>query len=318
MALMAATLYACDAGGGGSGGSDWAETSANPYEMADTGAVLTASAATPQRANRKLIRTASLELIVADYDATRGSIDTLLERTKGFVSTVHLSYEGRKRVVAIVLRTPASTLDATLSRFKALGRVTRETLETADATTEYVDTDARLRNLGRTEKRLLDVLEGAQGELSEILTVESELDRVRGEVEQLTARIKQLDESVALSTVHLDVREDRAAVVEEPDDLWRPLRELWDNAGALIKNSIGILVTAVAGVGTAIVLLFPLARHFRRRARSATTLAARCGHAHSSQGHNPQERHGPARRRRCDQAAWRRRRGKGSRLIRLP
>ena len=255
---LAMLWVSCDGGGGGGGRDEYAAVDSEPEvtHLRSLGPEV-AEESTPG-VKRKLIRTAMAKIQVADLDATRKHVDELVKKSGGFISHSRIERNPR-RVCTLVIRIPESKLETTRDAFKSLGKVIDESLETLDATTEFVDTEARIRNLTRTEKRLLDVLEKVAGNLAEILPVEAELNRVRGEIERLTARVKQIEDSAALSTIRLELHEESLDVIEEPDDVWKPLRALRRNAGALLKRSFSVLVVFFAGLANIVIVLIPWA-----------------------------------------------------------
>ena len=74
-------------------------------------------------------------------------------------------------------------------------------------TEEFFDLEARIRNKQEEEKRLLKHLADSTGKLEDILKVESELTRVRGEVEQMQGRLRFLANRADLSTVTITATE---------------------------------------------------------------------------------------------------------------
>ena len=68
---------------------------------------------------------------------------------------------------------------------EAIGAVTSKSISGRDVTEEFVDLSARLGNLERQELRLLDIL-NMTTTVDEVLDVERELGRIRGEIESLT------------------------------------------------------------------------------------------------------------------------------------
>jgi hypothetical protein len=205
---------------------------------------------------RKLIRTARLNLLVEDYDTARPAVERILGSVGGVISDAEVSHYGEYRQATVTLRVPAEALDRTLVELRALGKVEHETLGTEDVTRQYVDTDARLRNLTQTETRLRALLDTQTGNLSSILEVEREITRVRGEIEVLTSQIQQLDERIALSTIHLGLREEAPDIVHEPDDMWKPVRQLGRNGLVILEVSVGALISFLTGV--VVVLLYAL------------------------------------------------------------
>src|SRR5262249_17601252 len=69
------------------------------------------------------------------------------------------------------------------------------------------DMEARIKNKKAEEKTLTKILEERTGKLEEVLKVEVELSRVRGEIEQLEGKIRLLENLSSLATLTLNVRE---------------------------------------------------------------------------------------------------------------
>jgi hypothetical protein len=101
-----------------------------------------------------------------------------------------------------------------VSGLKALGHVDSESQGGQDVTSQYVDLQARLGNARNTEKRLTDLLNQRTGKLSDVLQVEQELDRVRGEIEQMEAQRKTMANQVTFATLSLTVSEEYKAQLE--------------------------------------------------------------------------------------------------------
>ena len=97
-----------------------------------------------------------------------------------------------------------------------LGEIHNVNSDSQDVTEEYYDVDARIRNKKQEETRLNDLLAKAAGRLDEVLTLEREITRVRGEVEQLQGRLHVLDSVTAMSTVNLEISEIKEFVPGEP------------------------------------------------------------------------------------------------------
>jgi hypothetical protein len=74
-----------------------------------------------------------------------------------------------------------------------------------------VDLEARLANSKHTEQRLSDMLLNRTGKLSDVLAVEMQISRVRGEIEQMEAERKQLKNQVDYATLTITVNEDYKA-----------------------------------------------------------------------------------------------------------
>jgi hypothetical protein len=162
-----------------------------------------------------IIRTAQLSLITKEFDKARANLEAILKRHRGFVGELKAGgATGSGRTLTATLRVPADQLDATLTEVKALGRVESESQSGQDITLQYVDLQARLANARNTEQRLTDLLRDRTGKLSEVLEVEREVDRVRGQIEQMEAERKNMANQVTFATLNATIAEDYQAELQ--------------------------------------------------------------------------------------------------------
>jgi hypothetical protein len=162
-----------------------------------------------------IIRTAQLSLITKEFDKARANLEAILKRHRGYVGELKANdTTGSGRTLTATLRVPADQLDATLTEVKTLGRVESESQSGQDVTSQYVDLQARLSNARNTEQRLTDLLRNRTGKLSDVLEVEQELDRVRGEIEQMEAERKNMSNQVSYATLNATIAEDYKAQLQ--------------------------------------------------------------------------------------------------------
>lgn len=160
----------------------------------------------PATLERKVIQTGRLVLRVEDLDATADRLTKVVAAEGGFIQSSNLRRGDGVRGASYTLRVPAPAFMDVVRTAEKLGEVEQRELGGQDVTEEYVDVDARRRNLERQEERLLDIL-GRAKTVDDVLKVETQLERVRGEIESLTARLKYLDNQAALSTLTVDLQE---------------------------------------------------------------------------------------------------------------
>ncbi|HLX83466.1 MAG TPA: DUF4349 domain-containing protein [Terriglobales bacterium] len=162
-----------------------------------------------------IIRTADLTLITKEFDKTRTNLEAILKRHRGYIGELKVGGStGSGRTLIATLRVPADQLDVTLAEVKSLGRVESENQGGQDVTSQYVDLQARLANARNTEQRLTDLLRNRTGKLSDVLEVEQELDRVRGEIEQMEAERKTMANQVSFATLNATITEDYQAQLQ--------------------------------------------------------------------------------------------------------
>ena len=128
-----------------------------------------------------------------------------------------------------------------------LGEVKQNHIGSQDVTEEYFDVQARIRNKQEEEKRLLKHLNETTGKLEEILAVERELSRVRGEVEQMQGRLRLLTDRTQLSTITIEATEWKdykpPVAATFPTQLGRAFFRSVDN---LVSFGQSLLLVAVA------------------------------------------------------------------------
>jgi hypothetical protein len=151
-----------------------------------------------------VIRNASLDLRVDSVSQVQREIGRLARDAGGYVAGAALQSEDKPETAAITVRVPNQGLDDVLERIASLGRLLSKKLTAQEVTEEYVDLSSRKRNLEREEGRLLELLNRA-GKVRDLLEVEGQVSRVRGEIEMAAGRMRYLENRVALSTVQVQL-----------------------------------------------------------------------------------------------------------------
>ena len=224
-----------------------------------------------------IARSAQLTLSTREFDKTRAGLDEILKRHSGYIGDLNVSSPlGTERRLTATLRVPADQLDATLDELKRLGRVESESQSGEEVTAQFVDLEARLANARNTEQRLTEVLRKQAGKLADILAVEVEISRVRGEIESMEAERKTLLKRVDYATLNATITENyRAQMQVVPPSIGMQLRNAAiQGYKSMIDAAVGLLLFLI-GYGPSILLwvallFFPL-RFFWRRVRSGRT-----------------------------------------------
>jgi anti-sigma factor RsiW len=169
------------------------------------------------RTEPMIARTVSLALIARDFDSSRGSLDAILARHNGYAASLSVATpQDAARSLQASLRIPASQLAAAILELRALGRVELENQNGEEVTQQHADLLARLKNSRETEQRLQAILTQRTGKISDVLEVEQEIARVRGEIEQMEAEQKNLEHRVDFATIDLKLSEEYKAKIDSP------------------------------------------------------------------------------------------------------
>jgi hypothetical protein len=188
-----------------------------------------------------VIKTADLELEVdkGDFrDAVEAAMATA-ERNGGFVVDTSVD-DVKLGLGSVTLRVPADRFGRALSDLQDLGKVERETVSGQDVTQEFIDLEARLRNLEAQERVLLNLMNEAQT-VADTIRVQNELTGIQLEVERLKGRLRYLEDQTALSTIHVRIAEAGAA----PPRLGT-LQRAWTQS---IDVFLGVIAAVIVGAG---------------------------------------------------------------------
>lgn len=153
---------------------------------------------------RKIIYQASLSVSVDDVDKAAADLYNKALVLGGYVANSSRNSAGESPFARITYRIPQGHYPDFLGFARGLGEADNETIDSTDVTEEFVDLEARLLSLKAHETRLLAMYELGQS-IEELLALERELARVRGEIETIEGRLRYLEENVdmALVTVYL-------------------------------------------------------------------------------------------------------------------
>lgn len=158
---------------------------------------------------RMVVYDGRISLETSNIQAVVSKISAVADEFGGYVAGTSFSLYGAQTVADITVRVPKDRFHAAVQEIRGLGKVLDERTKSDDVTQQYVDMKARLENLQRQEKRLNEIL-GIAKTVSEVLNVEKELERVRGEIESLQGQINYTERNVEMSTITSHLTEPNA------------------------------------------------------------------------------------------------------------
>ena len=228
------------------------ETAGEPSKSADSGTTLVSSEAQGETTERLVVKRAEMRVSVADPAEAMRTVVQWAESMQGYVvnsNQWNSTNNGQTYICAsVMVRVPAERLDEMMQKVRDLAAdpktgVLSETVTGEDVTAEYVDSQARLRNLKAAEAQLVELLDQAP-DLEYTLDIFRELTEIRSQIEVLEGRIKYLEESAALSALSVEFVAEASL---------QPLQiGPWKPAG-VAKEAIQTLVKVAQDVGTALI-----------------------------------------------------------------
>ena len=195
--------------------------------------------------DRMIIRNASLSLQADNVEKLLGDIRALATEQSGVVMQASTSTRNDKLYANITIQVPAAAFDATISRLRQMAyKVDTENTTSQDVTEEFVDTDARVRNLKATEAVYLEILRKATS-VNDTLTVQRELSNVRSEIERLQGRINLLQKKSDNSSISISLSP-RLTETTKPDAGWdfgKVLNQAWEGSLRGLQGLATVLIT---------------------------------------------------------------------------
>ena len=250
--------------------------------------------------NRKIIRTVTMSCETKAYDDAVTVIMTALNTHGGYVeasNTTGTGYDDVKnseRRATYTLRVPAEKLDLFLETLRTDEgiRILSQNATSSEITATYYDTVSRLETLKAEKASLTAMLEGFTDykDISNMLKVQERLYDVIEEIEALQTKLNLYDGQVAMSTVHLTLREVIIYTeVVEPDptfgqrvkeafvESWTDFGRGWQNFFVWFIEAFPTLLVVVGiHAGIFFIIYGSVKRGQKKRAaREAAIMAAR-------------------------------------------
>ena len=199
-----------------------------------------------------LIRTGNAQIEVDSLEIAMQQVRDLAQRLGGYVANTQLA-SGRDQIrsATLEMKIPVARWTQALEGIKPIGKVEALNEFSQDVGEEYVDVTARVQNAKRLESRLIELLANRTGRLSDVLSVERELARVREEIERYEGRLRYLRTRAGMSTLTVTVHEAFPVVSARGESgvLGDAFKQAWRNFVSFIAGIIsltGILIPLAA------------------------------------------------------------------------
>lgn len=211
------------------------------------------------------------EAIIEVRDLTRshaGTVESMQVATAGdeWVYRYDEGGDGTALRGWITVRVPTAGYEAFVAEVAGIGKVIYQAESSEDVTQQHVDLSARLENLRAQEQQLRQFFEAAE-DVDDMLAVEKELGRIRGEIESMDAQVTWLERQASMATVTLELTEPRTVV--SPDGRsWGFVDAVTDGirgAAAVLTGLITVVIASSPVWLVALLAFFPIRAAVRRR-----------------------------------------------------
>ncbi|HEY7406000.1 MAG TPA: DUF4349 domain-containing protein [Candidatus Angelobacter sp.] len=186
----------------------------------------------------KVIYKAQLNLLVASCAETQKKIEALAAEESGFIETSSLE----ENSAHIKMRVPSARFDIVRGKLRTLAiRVRQDSVGTSDVTKQYIDREARLRNLRAEEQQFLEVMKKSHT-VPDVLAVTKSLSEVREEIESADAEFRRLKDQIDMAEIEVSLTSQSASGVH-----WAP--------GSSTKSAFNDLLQALADLADFLIWL---------------------------------------------------------------
>lgn len=222
--------------------------------------------------DQKIIKTADISVEVGKEDVDDAVQDAiaLAEQHGGFVLSTTVDQDDRSSAT-VAIRVPSQEFEAALGGLKDVGKLLSETVQGRDVSEEFIDLEARLRNLEGQEAVLLRLYDRAQT-VADTIRIQREVQDVQLEIERHRGRLRFLEDRTSLSTIGIRFTEVGVVPPEEKTPKGA-IAKAWDQAKELALGVVsGVIVATgfVVPVGLLMIIVFLLFRALRPRFEAHT------------------------------------------------
>lgn len=219
-----------------------------------------------QLADQKIIREAELRFEVDDLDATYERIRTAVTKYTGIIQSDAEGKSDDQLYRNMSIRVPSANFDSFIADVrKGIGYFDRKEISARDVTEEYIDTEARLKAKKALETRYLELLRKAN-KVSEMLEIETELSKIREEIEAKEGALRYMQHRISMSSVGIEFYKKTAiqtgATVSYGGKMWNAIKSGFYGISTFF---VGLLY-----LWPFIIILVVLFFFFRRRLRKKT------------------------------------------------
>ena len=153
---------------------------------------------------RKLIKEGNIGFETQHPDSTEWMIENAAKKLGGYIAGNTVYQYNTSIHHTMIVRIPSDQFDVLIEEISLHSEdFDEKNLNVKDVTEEFIDAEARLKTKKNVEERYLNLLNKAYS-VGDILAIESELSRIREEIEVIEGRLKYLSDKVTLSTLTIN------------------------------------------------------------------------------------------------------------------
>lgn len=250
-------------------GSDISSTNGNSGAVTDTGKGTAENSASQQTADitsadaefniSKIIYSGNISLYTDDYQGTFDKVGEYTASIGGFVQSSGSSFIDKTQNTTvnsgyITIRVPAEKFQEAMKEIQKYGTSVNAGVNSDNISQQYQDIKGQLDNLKIQEQRLQEYLAKAEN-IQDLLAIETELNRVKTEIDYRTTTLNNWDKEISYSTIYVSITEKKLAT----STVKSPFSDMFQNIKEGFIESINLLLNVTAWLIVFVVRLVPFA-----------------------------------------------------------
>ena len=206
---------------------------------------------------RKVIKNTDINIETDDYEKAFNEISTIANKYGGYVVSGYTNNdsEGKPDSGYLSIRVESDSMEIALTEIRQLGDIKNENFYGEDVTSQYVDVESRLKQYHIQEDRLLDLFDKAST-VTDMITIESELTRVRSEIESLEGQIRYLTQVTDLSLINVNISVPNHLSTSGTD--FSDWHSFWQKLSASFVSGINFIAGIIANLIFAFGYILPV------------------------------------------------------------
>ena len=160
--------------------------------------------------DKKIVYICDLNIATDNVKETQNKIDLKAAELKGYITDEALMDSNGNSTVRI----PMENYKAFLDYIDKNCTLKNKKQQSSDVTDAYVDNEARLNNLKLQESQLQELMKKAYS-IDDIMKVQAEISKVRGDIESLSGKKKLWDNQVSYSTVNVVIYKNETGIASK-------------------------------------------------------------------------------------------------------
>ena len=202
----------------------------------------------------KIIYTANLNIETLEYDECYKNIMSKVREVGGYVENSnedggyrYSSNYSSRRYLDLTVRIPVDKYSEFLTSVEGYGNLISKSESSQDITSQYMDTEARLKALEGQRDRLEELALKAE-DIETLLAIETQLSEVQYQIENYTSQKNFYDNKVSFTTVYIYLQEVKV-ITDTENTFWSRLKDTfrgsWSSLGETAEGLLFGLIYAL-------------------------------------------------------------------------